>query len=276
MDKILKIFFKIFFITALLANTISAQEKIAIKTQGTYSSNSLSRDKIEQEAIKDAKINALRQAGIPEKVASITISFNSEINEDLLQIFEETTTIETKGEIIVDTILSSEISIDEFNNLVCKVEIESIIFKYDKESDPTFEFNISGINKTYKTSEKLKFVFIPNQDGYLKIFNITRDEVNALYPYEDNKYEYLNDKEGQLFIKNQEISFPVHSAFKSGYSFNLRDNINSEVNYLLFVYTKQNIPYYDKHELKELYKWIYSISPNLRNVKYFTILLTND
>lgn len=272
MDIILNIKQIVFIIICTLTITYP-QEILYVTAEGSFISKDLSRDEAYNEAIRNAKINALHKAKIPENVQSISVIFDSQINDNLLKAYESISTIESKGEVLVDSVIYLPVRVNEVNNLVYDVKINAIVYKYEKKQDPEFLFNVEGIKEIYSSTEKMKFSFLPKQDGFLKIFNITKDEVSLLYPNVDKSYPYLSDEENHIFKKDEEIIFPYHPAFIEGYSFILKEGVNLENNYFLFVYTKNNIPFDENPTLKGIYKWIYSISPDIRCVKCMTTII---
>lgn len=245
----------------------SSQEKFQVFAKGkSISPGNLSPRDARNDAINMAKRNALRNAGIKESVSFSSVLFTSEENYDFSQLFSEISVIESDGEIIVDTVIDKYLDIVN-ENLVCEVEIGATIFKYNSKKDSGFGFNVEGINDVYFTSENLSFSFTPSQNGYLRIFNVNKNKTSLIYPsHFDNKHN--------LFIKDKTISFPVSPAYQPGYTLqidNTRDD--SEINNLIFVYTRKNITLPSIFNINDLLKWIYSISPDERTVKYYNLII---
>jgi len=245
----------------------SSQETFQVFAKGkSISPGNLSPRDARNDAINEAKKNALRNAGIKESVSVSSLLFTSEDKNDFSQLFNEITVIESDGEIIIDTVIDKyQDIVDE--HLIYEVEIAATIFKYYYNKDHGFNFQIKGINEVYFTSEKLSFSFTPSQNGYLKIFNINKNNKSLIYPsYFDNK-----DK---LFIKDETISFPVSPEYKPGYTIQIDDaKEDSEINNLIFVYTKKNITPPSILSINNILKWIYSISPDERSVQYHSLVI---
>lgn len=242
-----------------------AQKKKTVRATGTAISHDLTPEQTKKQAIEDAKRNALNKAGVSETVTFTDFSYKFEDNERFNEIFQAISSIQTGGEIIVDKILSESKSFNEYGNMVVEVEIEASIYRHKNKADPTFLFTIEGIDEVYQNEDLLQFKFTPTQDGYLKIFNITEDETSVLYPYHDAENPQYNDDPDKLFIKRQTVQLPLHPAFCDGYFLEVdTPGKTQEFNILMFVFTKQNIPFIEKPTFNNMMNWIYAIPPDER------------
>lgn len=248
----------------LVSNTC-AQEKKTVRATGVYMSSDLTPEQTKAKAIEEAKRAALNKAGISETVSFTDFNYQFEDNEKYREIFQAISSIETGGEIIVDTILSEKKSFNEFGNMQVEVEIQATVFQYKEKSDPTFIFKVEGIDEVYKNQDNLRFSFTPTQNGYLKIFNVTDEETYLLYPYKDPSDKRLNDNPDRLFQKDQTVEIPVHPAFSDGYYLEIdKPGKEQEFNILMFIFTKQNLPFLEKVNFTNMMRWIYSIPPDQR------------
>ncbi len=261
----------IFFVVLLLifANVnVSGQKKKTVRAKGIYMTRELTPEQARAKAIEDAKRNALANAGVSETVTFTDFSYKFEDNEKFGEIFQAISMIATGGEIIVDEILSEELTFNEFDNMVVEVEIEATIFNHRKKADPTFLFVVEGIDEVYKNEDLLQFYVTPTQDAYLKIFNITEDETGLLYPYRSRENPQYNDNPNRLFKAGEVAQLPLHPVFSDGYFLEVDiPGKTQEFNILLFVFTKQNIPFIEEPTFNNVMKWIYSISPDERVMK---------
>ena len=255
-----------FFVCCLLiAHTLQAQKKETVRAKGSYFSSDLTPEQTKNKAIEEAKREALVKAGVSETVSFTDYSYQFEDNEKFKEIFQAISSIETGGEIIVDTILSEKRDFNEFKNMVVEVEIEATIYNHKAKADPKFLIEAEGIDEVYKNEDYLQFKFTPTQDGYLKIFNITDEETFLLYPYISPENKLLNDNPDYFFMKRTTVQFPLHPAYKEGYFLEIdTPGKAQEFNILMFVFTKENIPFVGKANFKNMMKWIYSISPDQR------------
>ena len=243
-----------------------AQEKIKVSAFGEYSSSDLSQNEILQRAIEKAKENALREAGITESIESSSLYYVIENQENYEDYYNKISTIETNAEIIVDSIYPEEKRINSFNQTQIKVQIDATVYLHDEKKDPAFKFNIKGIKDVYYENETLNFSFFPNKEGYLKIFVLAKDDAFLLYPYENNDAKYLSDNPDSLFLAGTKVDFPIHPAYKPGYSLQLENGQKSETNIILFVYLKENW-LFDKtvFSKNQIEKWLYSWPLNQRH-----------
>lgn len=253
-----------------------------IKVQGVKGEciiSNITPEQAKEQAIQEAKRAALRKAGVSEIVGTSSLLKTSENKEGIKQLFNEISTVEINGEVLSYTVTNENKRINEFNNIVVEVTLDAEVIKYDKKRDLSFDIKVDGIDEQYKNEQVLVFDFIPNEDGYLKIFNMNDSENILIYPYSDITNKSLNDVPERLFKKNEKVSFPINTNFgnpvtkETGYI--LSTEKRNEFNHLVFVYTKQNIPFYEKINYRNIISWIYSISPDQRVVKYFGFVITN-
>jgi hypothetical protein len=265
------------FLTCLIATAVlQAQEKTTVRATGTYFSAELSPRQTRDRAIEEAKRAALNKAGVAESISFTDFNYQFEDNERFKEIFQSISSIETGGEIIVDTILSERRYFNDFGNMVIEVEIEASIYRHNAAADPAFRFTVEGIDPVYKDGDLLQFHFTPAQDGYLKIFNITDTEAETylLYPYKDPENKSLNDDPERLFERRQTIQMPVNPAFDHGYYLEVAaPDKTQEFNILMFIFTKQNIPFFGQVDFKNMMKWIYSIPPDQRATEQYGFII---
>ena len=86
-----------------------------------------------------------------------------------------------------------------------------------------------------------------------------------MYPYRDTENPQYNDKTDKLFKAGETVQLPLHPAFSDGYYLEVdAPGITEEFNILMFVFTKQNIPFIEKTTFNNMMKWIYAIPPDGR------------
>lgn len=212
------------------------------------------------------------KAGISENVQVSDFLYTFEDDEKFQEIFQSFISTETGAEIIVEEVKELNRDINDFGNILIEVEIDAIIFKHKEKKDLTFKFRVDGIGELYYEDDPVIFSFIPAKEGYLKIFNITDYSSSVLYPYIDPDNYYLNDDPERLFIKNEKVNFPVNKNMD--YYFEISDKQkDKEYNLLIFVYTKENIPFWDDVTVGNIMEWIYEIPIDSRYVEQFGIAL---
>ncbi|OQX78608.1 MAG: hypothetical protein B6D64_06215 [Bacteroidetes bacterium 4484_276] len=263
-----KTFFQILLAALMIfpmAGIAQKKKKVSVRATGSYASSDLTPGQTKAKAMEEAKRNALQKAGITETVNFTDFQYQFEDNEHFREIFQAISCIETGGEIIVDEIISEEKSFNEFGNMVIDVEIEATVFCHNEKADRKFLFSVEGIDEVYKNESLLQFEFTPTQPGFLKIFNVTDEETYLLYPYIDKENPQYNDDPDHEFVKRETAQFPLHPAYREGYLLEIdKPGKSQEFNILMFVYTKENIPYIEDVDFANMMSWIYSIPPNER------------
>jgi hypothetical protein len=247
----------------------TGQKKVHVRATGSYVSRDMTPEQTRQKALDEAKQDALNKAGVGESITVSNFLYKFEDNEKFREIFQDFTSTETGGEVMIDSILSEERTFNEFDNMVITVEVEATVFIHKEEEDPTLDIKVEGIEDHYKNNQYLTFIVTPGTNGYLKIFNVTEEEVSSLlFPYIDEKQPYLNDDPALLLKAFQKITFPVNQAFSDGYYLDISNpEKDKEFNLLIFVFTRENIPFMENAgDMKQIMKWIYSIPMDKRKV----------
>lgn len=229
---------------------------------------SISEREAHREALNEAKVEALRMAGVKEHLSSYELLFRSESDRDYSEFFSADVQSELQGAVQHYEIVSEQRSVDVHSNLfTIEVTIDATVILYSSRPDPAFNVKIQGIKGIYETGEMLKFEVFSTKDCYLHIFNITDKESLLMYP---NAWE-----EQKLIPTNQNIEFPFGFI-----DYHLeKEGRNPEMNRLVFVFTKEPVQFlnYDgeyQHTSQEaLFSWIYGLTPDIRRIDYhvFTI-----
>lgn len=232
-----------------------------------------------EKAVNEAKLEAMRKAGVAENIASSDILTTNQTGDNFKQDMNSILSVELSGAILNDTVIEQKTSNDQFGNIVVNVTINADVIKYERLSDPSFDFKIDGLKEYYENNNMMKFSFMPHSDGYLKIFNVNDAENYVIYPYQDKENSMLNDELNYLFRASKQIQFPVNKNMgnpvtkEDGYI--LSTELARERNYLIFVFTKENIPFTNKPTYKNILSWIYTITPDKRKVQFFDFVIVN-
>lgn len=260
-------------ILLLFVLNLSAQKKIPVTASGKYEARDLTLQEVKNKAIEEAKRNAMVKAGIAENVSVTDFLYTFEDNEKFKEIFQSFVSTETGAEIIVEEVRETNRDINEFGNILIEVEIDAIIFKHKNEKDRSFVFKVDGIREFYYENDPLNFSFNPSAKGYLKIFNVTDKTAFLLYPYEDPTNEMLNDDKSKLFKADQKVNFPLNKNM-DGYYFGIdTPEADKEYNLLIFVYTKNNIPFMEIPNVNSIMQWIYEIPLEDRAVEQYGLVV---
>ena len=262
------------FIFCLFSFTLFAQKQVSVHASGTSVSLDLTPKQALEEALAEAKKNALLKAGVAENLLVSNLMFDYGNEQNVKSYFHGISNSEVGANILVDSIHDDRRWFDSYGNMNVSVEIEASVFTYDKPKDPAFFFDIEGLKEVYLDQEHIRFDFLPSADGYLTIFAFNEDESYMLYPFENKEYDYLSDESEHLFVKEEPVSFPIHPAYRNGYSIEMNDPVKDEASILLFVFTKKHIPWIDGQvSLESVRSWIYKIPMDQREILYRNVLL---
>lgn len=255
----------VFFILSFCSR-FHAQKTIKVENikGSAFVSGDVSPNQAKALALNEAKINALKKAGIDEQINTYQILFSSQLKNDYSQFFSSDIQSEMQGAVKSYKLMSERLYCKSEQEIICDVEIDATVIKYDTRPDVSFSANIEGIKAAYNNGENLTFSLKVTKDCFLTIFNITDKEATLLYP---NEYE----KQAEL-KKMDSYRFPMA---KIDYSLG-NETKKQETNRLIFVFTKTQIPFIkmDKQQVtshEEIFSWIYSIPPDQRKVEYFTL-----
>ncbi len=264
-SNLLIVCFFAFFVNPTLIAQKTTKVK-GIKGQG-YISGNTSPVEARAMALNEAKLNALKAAGIAENIKSYELLFNSQDNSDFTQIMNSDVQSEISGAIKEYTI-KSENQTKINNEFAIEIVIDAVVIHYDNKPDLSFKHYIEGLKAYYQNGERLSFNFKSTQGCFLTIFVINPTEVSLFYP---NKYEKQKLFQPELLNK-----FPTGSL---NYNLSLPPQQKQEENMFVFVFTKKQIPFINMDEnqiIKErddVFSWIYAITPDERNVEYRKIII---
>jgi hypothetical protein len=260
-------------ISVLLPLNLLSQKEMKVTARGSYEARDLTLEEVKNKAIDEAKKNAMVQAGISENVQVSEFLYTFEDDEKFKEIFQSFVSTETGAEIMVEEVKELKRDINEFGNILIEVEISAIIFEHKEKKDPAFVIKVDGIKEYYLEDDPLDFSLTPSKDGYLKIFNVTEEKAFIMYPYNDPAYGYLNDDPERIFKKSEKVHFPINQNME-GYYFGIdNEEKDKEYNLLIFVFTKENIPFMDDVKVNNIMKWIYKIPLEERVVAQYGIVV---
>jgi hypothetical protein len=231
----------------------------------SFISDNISPNQAKQQALDDAKINALKSAGIGENINSYQLLFNSQQKNEYSDFFSSVTQSEILGAIQSYEITNQATTVKD-NNIQLEITIDASVIEYTTKPDINFDVFIDGIKGVYNNFDKLTFSLKTTQPCYLTIFNITDTEASMMYP---NSYE-----KQKLLSPNELFKFPLAQV---NYELETND-MKMESNKLIFVFTKTAVPYIkmDAEQITTtdaIFNWIYSIMPDQRKVEYYSLVI---
>ncbi|TVR68870.1 MAG: DUF4384 domain-containing protein [Marinilabiliales bacterium] len=228
----------------------------------------ISESDARRDAINQAKIEALRQAGVTEHLSSYELLFTSESDHDYSEFFSSDVQSELQGAVQYYEVVDEQRKLNPYSNFFeYEVTIDATVIKYTTRPDPAFITKVDGIKGVYDRGETLSFSVHSTKDCYLSIFNITDNNAYLMYP---NQWEV-----------HQGIAAGETKEFPFGFVEYYLDNSSSEpeVNRLIFVFTKEPVHflrYRDEDQSTDseiIFSWIYSITPDIRRVDYHTFVI---
>src|SRR5690349_10084486 len=145
-------------------------------------SNDITIIQARENAINQAKVEALRQAGVPEFVSESNLTYKTEKQIELKELHQSLTTVDVSGEISEFKVINEEKKINEFGNLLYEVWIDATVTIHQTAKDPGFNIEVKGIHESYTSPDKLVFEIKPWKEGYLTVFILSEDESGLLFP----------------------------------------------------------------------------------------------
>ena len=253
-------------IVTLCASCCFAQEiKTVEGIKGEWIiSNDITPIQARSNAIDQAKAEALRNAGATEYVSESSLLYKTEKDKKLEDIHKSLTSVDVSGEISAFQVISEEKKLNEFGNLTYEVWINASVILHKSTKDPGFNVDVKGIQESYRSPEELVFEIIPAKEGFLNIFILDDNESLHLYP---NKYEKKEKFEGGMTYK-----FPRSRAL----DYEVSAEEGMEVNYLVLLYTKSEIPFLKDATSENILEFIAGIDPAQKCIRSYSILIRQE
>ena len=248
---------------ALCASCCFAQDMKSVQmVKGEWIiSNDITPIQARANAIDQAKAEALRNAGATEYVAESSLLYKTEKDKKLEDIHKSVTSVEVSGEISGFQVIREEKKLNEFGNLTYEVWIDATVMLHKTSKDPGFNVDVKGVQDSYRSPEELVFEIMPSKEGFLNIFILGDDESLLLYP---NKFEKREKFEGGTTYK-----FPRSRAL----DYEVSSEETMEVNYLVLLYTKSEVPFLKEPTSENILQFIAGIDPAQKCIKSYSILI---
>ena len=264
--EILKIYMRSIFLIVFyfsIAITLFAQEKKKLENvKGEWVvSNDITLVQAREKAIQEAKLEALRLAGVPEAITASTIFYRTDIKHESKEFFETLTTIDTRGEILEYSISKEEKKLNATSDLVYTVWIDAVVVTHKSTKDPGFNFDVKGVREVYSSPDQLSFEITPWKEGYLTVFILDEKESTQLFPNYAETQEKLVAKKQYLFPRTKALEYEVSAENAV------------EVNYLLLLFTKHHIPFTGEQTTDNILRFIAGIDPVEKSLHNFTLLI---
>ena len=250
----------IYILMAFVCTCYAQHEKIqTVKVRGEYTLILSSSNVTGIQAVELARKDAQRKA--IEKVCGSRVCVWDQVEiSNAGETLNSLSVNQVDGEIVEFEILK------EGNNQSETRSIETIFYceakvkvKRGVDPDPDFTATITGVEKVYYDNDALEFSVTPYRDGYLKIFLFADTKTGyRIYP---------NILEKPILLKQGvKYNFPTNSMAEYIVS---KDTDNPfEVNRLVFVFTKEERPFYEETTSRsEIERWM-ALIPNDKKYLY--------
>jgi len=257
-----------FFLFLGLVGQLVAQNKVKEVNIGdvhgvAFGADNESIADVTQRAINEAKVEALKQAGVAENIASFSDYFRTEDEGEYEELFTSDILSDIRGAVKEVEVIDVKKSFDQFGKLKVEVVINCTVVKYLTERDVAFDAWIDGVGMYYSNESDLMFKVKSSKDAYLKIFIFGESAAFQLFP---------NQQEASFLLRaNQQYQFP--SEFME---YELYTDKKSEIHRMVIVLMKEDIPYTNDVEYKQIIDWVFSIPPDMRMVKSFGFSVVNE
>lgn len=249
----------------LAAVQLRAQKPVKVRgAQGRWQvSDNVTLKEAEERALMEAKKEALRKAGVMENVWSVFGQITQENGTEFSEAYSQMNVLAIGGLVNVLDKKVEEVWDVDTRSLYKVVTIDAEVQK-SAQTDKSYALEVKGIENIYKEGDpftcKLK---VHGTDSYLKFFWFDSTGGALLYP---NDYEA-----NTLLTAEQEYNIPFSNAVD--YRMEKQQGGTSEKINMMFVATKENIPFTDNVTYENVLKWIYAIPGDQRCAAYDMVII---
>jgi Domain of unknown function (DUF4384) len=247
----------------ILPYSSSAQEKKKVKQiKGEWVlSNDITPTQARENAINQAKLEAMRKAGVPEVISESNLLYQTDNPQQIKELFESLTSVAISGEVSEFKIVKEDKRINEFNSIIYEVWIDATVVIHKNARDQGLNFDVKGIHESYASPDKLTFDVTPWKDGYLTVFIVSEKESLQLYPAPQDRQVLLEGHKNYTFPRSRGIDYEVSTEG------------NLEVNYVVMLFTRQEISFTKEPTAANILKFVSSIDASDKAVKTFSLLI---
>lgn len=217
-------------------------------------SRHITLEEAEQKALVDAKTNALRKAGVPDRLWTVTGLISQDDGSEFSQILSKMTTLQIDGFVSIRDVSYSEEVVDGKRYAVATIDAD---VRRGEEVDPTFVLSIDSMETVYKDGEPLKFnATIYGHDAYIHIFWFDENGGSIVFPNQTEPEK--------IFLKDRRYTFPTDINMQ--YTLWKKDKSRKfETINLIAVASKRDIPFIGETvTFESVLKWLYSIPADER------------
>lgn len=231
-----------------------------------------------EQALIEAKKQALREAGVMEDISSTAIIVMGDAGSDFREISSELSRIELEGRVRVKQ-QTDALPVPTADYLIkYSTTIRAEVILEETEEDLTFRFKTDGIKNSYLSGNKMTFWVTPTADCYLRIFILGKhaDSNDQLYPlkgiFRDVQLKadetVVFPPEDGRFLYNGLYDYPLSMADPS--------STEPEQDVLLIVALKKPYPFMDEVSYENVIRWLSKIKRNEKCVLWRGIYIVKE
>jgi len=226
------------------------------------------RQEAKKKAKQNARIEALKKAGVPEYIMVFQTQAIQSSNNSVNRSFMEDIKSELRGSVVDVDVMETGVSIKNTGPTVqeiYKYTINATVSKENLKSDPHFNAKIKGCKRVFEKGDQFVLRIKPTKNCYLTLFNIATEnnEIKKLYP--NKAHNLTQDK----FLEGQYAKLPPQGRWNA----EIPRGSERQANKLIFVFTKDQRNYQEQgkaemDKLENIWEWIHEIPPEKRIVRY--------
>ncbi len=261
---VILLFSALLFSSQLNAQNKTKEHKIKGATGVAVGGATTSLMQVKQMAINNAKVEALKKAGIEEHINSYTDYFRSESDNKMEELFTSDVLSNIRGSVKNIEDITYDQGFTAENQIKVTATINCIVVEYITSKDLTYVVEVDGVKPIYKNGDYLEFKVTPTQECYMRAFMFSETEDFIFIP---NDYE----PSFQMAAKKEQY-FPTRNNNGESivdYPLEIDGDKNKETNRVVLVFLKKDIPYTGIVAYEHITAWIMTIPPDERVIESF-------
>lgn len=242
-------------------SALQAQEKKIVEGMGKVQiSDDMSPAVARERALQEARLDALRKAGVAEYISETSALFQESNQEKMDQLFSSIINVETRGEVAEYTVVKEEKK-TEYGQWFQEVVIEAVVYVHAEKPDPGFRADVKGVREIYYLNDNLTFDAYPYQDAYLRVFILTSTHADQLFPNEWEKQYRVTAGKSHSFPSGGRVDYKMETEKQK------------EVNYIFFLFTKRDFAPPQDNSLNAFWRYVANIPVSEKHVQVESILI---
>ena len=229
----------------------------------------LSPEMLKEKAIKEAKLNALHQAGLEEHISVYENYYISETKGNFEELFTSDIISDIRGGVKEFNVKSAiPRFLEEGMGMELTLTAEATVVKFNEERDITFDYILEGLRLFYRDGEDFMFTIRSSKPAYVRVFLLSTSEENVADILFPNSYE-----PDVALHPDSTTTFPIDTV---RYHYPMSTTIKEDPHKMIVVLLKQKIPFLHDFTFEDIARWIVEIPPSQRVVKTFAFTIVKD